>query len=195
MSPVHIYKLSAYPKEVALRDSTKVNLKPMTKDEADGLLAFFSKVPAEERHYLKEDVTSPKVMHRWAEEMDYDRALPLLAWVNGNVIADGVLLRTRAGARRHVGEIRIVVDPAHRARGLGTLLMHELAAIANDNGLERLLFQAVMEREDAAIKAAEFVGFVKVGVLPGHAKDLDGHPRDILILEMPLGKWFDWWPF
>ncbi|MBI2867069.1 MAG: GNAT family N-acetyltransferase, partial [Chloroflexi bacterium] len=187
MSPVHIYKLSAYPKEVALRDGTKVTLKPMTKDEADGLLAFFSKVPAEERHYLKEDVTSPKIIHRWAEELDYDRALPLLAWVKGKVIADGVLMRSRAGARRHVGEIRIVVDPAYRAKGLGTILMHELAAIANDNGLERLHFQAVMEREDAAIKASEFVGFVKDGDLPGHAKHNDGHPRDILNQKKPQG--------
>ena len=195
MVAVHIYKLTAYPKQVALRDGTPVTLKPMTQQDADALLKFFLRVPPDDRHYLKEDVTSPKVLQRWAAELDYDRALPLLAWVNGRVVADGTLHRTRAGARRHVGELRIVVDPEFRARGLGTTVMHELAAIANDNGLERLFFQAVTGREDMAIKAAEFVGFIKVGVLQSHAKDLDGHPRDIVLMEMPLGKWFEWWSY
>ena len=190
---IHTYRLSAYPKEVMLRDGTRVLLRPMAREDADALLQFFLRVPAEDRSYLKEDVTSPKVIRRWAEELDYDRALPLLAWVNGKVVADGTLHRTRSLARRHVGEVRVVVDSEYRSRGLGTSILHELAAFANDNGLERLLFQAVAESEATAIKAAEFVGFVRIGVLPGHGKDPDGHPRDIVLLEMPLGEWFEWW--
>lgn len=195
MLKTHIYKLTAYPREAALRDGTKVTLKPMEQMNGKALLAFFRRIPAEDRFYLKEDVTSPEVIERWTEEMDYDRTLPLLAWANGRIVGDATLHRSRAGARRHVGQVRITVDPEYRSRGLGTMLLHELAAIANDNGLERLLLEAVAEREDAAIKAAEFVGFVKAGLLPGHAKDLEGHPRDIVLLEMPLGKWFEWWEF
>ena len=189
----HVYKLTAYPKQLHLLDGTEVVLKPMTPEDAEPLLKFFLQVPAEDRRYLKEDVTSPKVIGRWAKEIDYDRALPLLAWVDGKIVADGTLHRTRTLARRHVGELRIVVDPDFRNRGLGTALLRELAAIANENGLERLLFQAVSDREDSAIKAALYVGFVRIGVLPGHAKDLDGHPRDVVLMEMPLGKWFEWW--
>jgi RimJ/RimL family protein N-acetyltransferase len=191
----HTYRLSAYPKMITLHNGSMVTLKPMTADDGDALLDFFLRVPSEDRHYLKEDVTSPKVVQRWAAELDYDRALPLLAWHGDKVVADGTLHRTRALARSHVGEIRIVVAPAYRNLGLGTALMHELAVIANDHGLERLKLEAVAEREEAAIKAAEFVGFIRVGVLPGHAKDLDGHPRDVVVMEMALGKWFEWWPF
>lgn len=191
----HIYKLTAYPKDIHLRDGVRVTLKPMTSADADALLQFFLQVPAEERHYLKEDVTSPKVINRWAEELDYDRALPLLAWVDGRVVADGSLHRTRTMARRHVGELRIVVDPAFRLRGMGTILMHELGAIAREHGLERVMFEAVGGMQDEAVKAAEFMGFMQIAVLPGYGKDLNGHPRDILLMEMPLGKWFDWWNF
>ncbi|MBI2871887.1 MAG: GNAT family N-acetyltransferase [Chloroflexi bacterium] len=195
MATSHVYKLSAYPKEVPLRDGASAVLKPMTPEDADALLHFFLRVPPDERYYLKEDVTSPKVIQQWAAQLDYDRALPLLAWVDGRIVANGTLHRTRAGARRHVGEVRIVVDPEYRNQGLGTTIIRELAAIANENGLERLLYQAVAGREDIAIKAAEAVGFVRVGVLPSHAKDLDGHLRDIVLLEMPLGDWFKWWGF
>ena len=118
-----------------------------------------------------------------------------MAWDGDQIVADGTLHRTRAGARRHVGEIRIFVHPEYRTRGLGTTLMHELAAIADENGIERLVLQQVSRTEEAAIRAAEIVGFIKLAVLPGHGKDIDGHPRDIVLLEMPLGRWLNWWAF
>lgn len=191
----HVYKLTAYPKEVSLRGGANVILKPMTEDDAAALLDFFRRIPAEDRFYLKEDVTDPQVIERWAAELDYDRTLPLLAWVDGKIVSDATLHRSRAGARRHIGRIRIAVDPKFRALGLGTTMLHEVVAIANENGLDRVMFEAVEGKEEQAIKTAEAVGFVKVGVLPGHAKDLDGHPRDIVLLDIPLGKWFEWWEF
>lgn len=192
MATTYTYQLAAYPKELKLRDGTTVVLKPMTENDTEALLQFFQQVPPDDRYFLKEDVTSPKVLQRWAAELDYNRALPLLAWIDGKIVADGTLHRSRSLARRHVGEVRIVVDPQHRNQGLGTTMLHELALIANEHGLERLLFQAVAEREEAAVKAAELVGFIKIAVLPGHAKDRDGRPRDIILMEMPLGKWLEW---
>lgn len=195
MSTAHTYRLSAYPKETSLRDGTSVTLKPMTTEDGDSLLQFFLRVPEEDRYYLKEDVTSPKVIERWAQELDYDRALPLLAWVDGRVVADASLHRTRTVAHRHVGEVRLVVDPEFRNRGLGTALMHEVAEIAYANDLERLLLQAVVDREDQAIQAAEYLGFSRVGVLPQYAKDPDGTPHDVVMLDLPLGRWITWVPF
>ena len=191
----HTYTLSAYPKTVGLRDGTSIVLRPMQPDDADALLAFFQELSPKDRFFLKEDVASPVVIQRWVDDMDYDRALPIIALDGDTIVADGTLHRSRANARRHIGQIRIAVADDYRNRGLGTTLLNELATIANEHGLERLLLEAVSDHEDDAIKAAEYVGFVRVGSLPGHAKDLQGHPRDIVLLEMPLGKWFDWWRF
>ena len=191
----HTYTLSAYPKTVGLRDGTSITLRPMQPDDAGALLAFFQKLSREDRFFLKEDVASPVVIQRWVDDMDYDRALPIIALDGDTIVADGTLHRSRANARRHIGQIRIAVADDYRNRGLGTTLLNELATIANEHGLERLLLEAVSDHEDDAIKAAEYVGFVRVGSLPGHAKDLQDRPRDIVLLEMPLGKWFDWWRF
>ena len=189
------YDVSGFPKKVCLRDGTRIVLKPMTPDDAGALLDFFRGIPAEGRFYLKEDVTSRKVVERWVEELDYDRTLPLLGWVEDKVVADATLHRNRAGARRHSGEVRVLVTPEYRSRGLGTTLLRELAQIADKNGLERLLFEAVAEKEEAAIQAAKFLGFFQVGTLGNFAKDLDGHSRDLVLLELPLGKWLEWWVF
>jgi L-amino acid N-acyltransferase YncA len=188
MTTQHLYKLVVYPKDVPLRDGARVTIKPMTAEDASALLQLFLRIPPDERYYLKEDVTSPDVIWRWVKELDYGRALPLLTWVGNRIVADGSLHRPRSQARRHVGEIRIVVDPEYRSLGLGTFLMHELAVLARQNGLERLLFQAVAGKEEAAIGAARAMGFVEAGRLSHHAKDNSGDLRDIVLLEMPLEK-------
>lgn len=187
--------LRAYPKELTLSDGITITLKPMISGDADALLQFFSRVPPEDRHFLKEDVTSPEVINRWAQELDYRRVLPLLCWVDGRVVADASLHRHRSGAREHTGEVRIVVDSDYRNLGLGTALLRELASVANEEGIEHLFLEAVADKEDAAIRAAEYIGFVRAGVLRGFAKDLGGHPRDLILMEMPLGKWLEWWSF
>jgi L-amino acid N-acyltransferase YncA len=188
MTTSSTFELADYPKDVTLRDRTLVVLQPMTQEDAEPLLHFFVGIPAEDRYYLKEDITSPQVVQRWAAELDYDRALPLLAWIGSRVVADATLHRNRAGARRHVAELRILVDQEYRNRGLGTTLIRELMSIAEEHGLERLLFEAVVDKEDAAIRAARFLGFEQVAILRSHAKDPDGHPRDVVVMEMPLGS-------
>ena len=51
------------------------------------------------------------------------------------------------------------------------------------------------EKEETAIETARRLGFVQIAVLQGHARDLDSHLRDLVIMEALLGKWFAWWPF
>jgi len=133
-----VYAISAYPKELVLRDGTRVIIRPLQPGDEAALRGFFLEIPEEERFFLKEDVTSPKVIAEWIEHLDYRRALPLLAFVDGKVVADAVLIRRRGNARSHVGEIRIVVAPAYRYRGLGTSLMRELCDIADHAGLEKV---------------------------------------------------------
>ena len=135
------------------------------------------------------------VMWGWKQPLLMAAQTPLLGWVEDKVVADATLHRNRAGARWHSGEVRVLVAPEYRNRGLGTTLLRELAQIADKNGLERLLFEAVAEKEEAAIQAAKFMGFFQVGTLGNFAKDLDGHSRDLVLLELPLGKWLEWWSF
>ena len=156
---------------------------------------FFLRVPEDDRYYLKEDVTSPEVVGGWIEHMDYSRALPLIALDNQRIVADGTLHRRRAGARSHLAEIRIVVDPEYRSKGVGSALMRELISIAEDSGLEKVIFELVADEQADAKAAASSLGFVQLSIIPNHIKDLRGRLHDLLIMELPLGKWRQWWNF
>src|SRR5205814_4637691 len=64
--------------------------------------------------YLREDVTKPESMTRWVEIIESEQGWHLLAGYEGRIIADGELDHQFYGWSRHVGEMRIVVDPAFR---------------------------------------------------------------------------------
>ncbi|MDP6453253.1 MAG: GNAT family N-acetyltransferase [SAR202 cluster bacterium] len=190
-----VYTLSEYPKQLEAADDSVIIIEPLRPENRDALLEFFLRVPEDDRYYLKEDVTSPKVVGEWIDNMDYSRALPLIAQEDGRIVADGTLHRRRAGARSHLAEIRIVVDPDYRNKGVGRALMRELISIAEDSGLEKVIFELVADEQDDAKAAASALGFVQLSVVPNHIKDVRGRLHDLLIMELPLGKWRQWWNY
>ena len=185
---------ASYPKELTLlKSGASVTIRLLQPEDGPELLGFFSRIPEEERLYLKEDVTSPKVIEGWVTGLDFTRVLPLIALVNGRIVADGTLHRNALGSRRYVGEIRIVVDPAYRGQGLGSMIMRELHEFAYENGLDRLVFELVESKQDNAISVARKLGFDKVATLPNFVRDLDGQVYNMVILQLPTAVWPDWW--
>jgi len=161
----------------------------MVPEDQHALLDFFRSIPPEDRFYLKDDVTDPTIIARWAQSLDYSRVLPLLALLDGAIVGDGTLHRRRAETRQHSGEVRVVVHPAYRNRGVGGVgraLLYQLIHTAGDKGLKRLLFEVVAETEPAASDTAQGLDCVPVTLLPAHVHDVCGHPHDLLIMERRL---------
>lgn len=186
MTSTTLPEIESYPKTVMLRDETQVVLRPLTEGDQAGLLDLFQRLPEEERLYLKEDVASPRVIQSWITDIDFSRVIPIVALFDGTIIADATLHRSRAMARSHIGEIRIVVDPAFREVGLGRRLIRELLDISVTLSLHKVFFELVSKHEDAAISAAISVGFQQVGVLKEHIRDIWGDYQDLVQLELPL---------
>ena len=187
--------IGAFPKEVCLRDGSRILVKALEAGDEQALLEFFLRVPEEERFFLKEDVTAPDVVHRWVRERDFRRALALLALDGSRIVADAVLVRRRGNSRSHIGEIRVVVAPEYRDHGLGSALIRELCDIADDAGLEKGMFELVADKEQEAIRAAEWLGFLRVATIEGGAVDPLGHHHDVVLMAMPLGRWYHWTKF
>ena len=185
-----------FPKEITLKDGTRVTLKGMTSRDREALHAFFARLSEEDTKFLKDDVKKPPVVEAWCRDINYGRVFPLLAEVDGTIVADATLHRRAHGWLRHVGEIRFVVDAAYRRKGLGAHLIEELILYAIDQGLEKLLAEVVAE-EVAAVRALERFGFKQVATLPGIVKDKTGSYRDLIVLVLDLGTALlpDWYYF
>lgn len=187
--------IEAYPKTVMLHDRTPVVLRPLEPGDTVRLLQFFQRIPEEERHYLKENVTAPEVVHGWTAKIDFDRVIPIVALAGDKIVADATLHRSRATARHHVGEMRVVVDPSHRGVGLGRRLIRELLDMAAELGLHKATFELVADREESAIRAATSVGFQQVAIVKERIRDFWGNYQDLVLLELPLKDRELWWRF
>lgn len=182
------YPLPGFPTTLRAEDGSQIAVRPMQPQDEKALLEFFRRIPEEDRYYLKEDVTSAEVIGRWAKEVDYNRAIPLLALSGDRIVADGTLHRRRAGSRRHIGEVRVVVDPAFRNKGIGRGLIRMLVDLATQEKIERLTFEVVSDREEPARSAGMLLGFYPRAVLPGYTRDKDGTPHDLVIMELDVKK-------
>ncbi len=180
--------LRKFPRDATLNDGHQVTIRPLRSEDGAELLQFFLRVPEEDRFYLNNDVTSSEVIQEFTGNINMDQTIPLVAVSGDKIVADSTLHRSRRAARRHVGDLRIVVDPEYRGRGLGARLIDELIQLGVDLGLERLAFELVDTREMPAIQAAKAAGFEEVAVLEGRVRDMYGIMQDLLILELPLDE-------
>ena len=178
-----------YPKEVKVKDGSTIVLKPFEKKDKDALFLFFQKLPEEDRLFLKDNVTDPAVVERWAVELNYDKVFPLLAWRGNEVVADATLHKNTGGWMKHVGTIRAVIARDFQRLGLGSILANELFLHALKCGLEKIVAE-MMETQQGAKKVFEKLGFRQEAVFHGHVRDQIGVRHDLLVLTKDLEEFW-----
>jgi L-amino acid N-acyltransferase YncA len=85
-----------------------------------------------------------------------------------------------------IAEFSVYVDPAHRRRGAGRLAMDRLIDACRRLGFWKLLSRVFVENT-ASRELLKACGFREVGTYERHAR-LDGHWRDVVIVELLLGE-------
>ena len=174
-----------YPRPLTLRDGTTVTVRPLEKDDKEALVAFFREVPAEERLFLKDDVTDEAVIDSWVRGLDYKQVLPLVAETGGRIVADATLHQQKRGWMSHVGKVRVVTHPDFRHKGLASGLIKELIEVARDSGLE-MLDAEFMSEQTGPIQSFTRLGFYKVATLPRHVRDQKGKAHDFIVMVYDL---------
>jgi len=181
--------LNDYPKRAQLQDGQEVTLRPMVREDEQKLLEFFRRLPPEDRLFLKDDVTRPDVICAWAETLDYNRVIPILAECEGRIIGDATLHRARYGWSTHVGEIRLVTDPEFRRQRLGRLLAREIFFLALVLKLDKVVAE-MMEDQQGALRVFSALGFQQEATLKNHVRDLEGKYHNLIIMSQDvIGFW------
>ena len=109
--------IKTFPKQVKLEDGTVITLRPLLKDDEQVFLAYFQSLEPGELARLKEEVTDPKVIESWMENLDYDIMLPLIALHGERIIGAASLQFNLSAWTRHKGEVNLSTDPQYRAKG------------------------------------------------------------------------------
>jgi RimJ/RimL family protein N-acetyltransferase len=187
-----IMMLNEYPKEVLLKDGSKVVLRPVVKEDEEALYQFFKGMSKEDRLYLRDDVANREIIHGWMENIDYEKVLPILAFDGDKVIADATLHRNPHGWMRHVGQIRMSVAGSHRGKGLARIIAAEIFQQAVGLGLDKLVAEMFTIQGNAQRVFAR-LGFQEEAILKNHGMDATGKKHDLIIMSNDVTTlWENW---
>jgi len=187
--------LKEYPKEVTLRDGSKVILRVVVKEDEEALYQFFKGMSKEDRLYLRDDVANREVISGWMENIDYDKVLPILAIDGDKIVADATLHKNPHGWMRHVGEIRMSVAGSYRGRGLARIIAAEIFQQAVGFGLDKLVAEMLTIQKNAQ-RVFTRLGFKEEAILKDHGMDAAGKKHDLIIMSNDVTTlWENWIEF
>jgi ribosomal protein S18 acetylase RimI-like enzyme len=149
----------------------------LTPEDTDLVARFMRELPEGDQTFLKEEA-SPEAVLRWCTDEHVHR------WVAvGEDGAPQALLKIVPGAlwSAHVGELRLVVGPGYRRRGLGRRLARHGLAEAVRLGLKKIVVEVVADKE-GDIEMFEAIGFRPEALLADHILDRDGELHDLVLL-------------
>jgi len=170
---------------VRLKDGSRVVIRSLQSDDLLGSLAFFRSLPAEDRAYLRRDVTKTSVVEQRIREAELNRVKRLVALFGDDIVADGALELKDHGWEGHVGELRLIVAPRFQRKGLGMLMARELYFLANRERLEDVVVR-MMSPQIAAYRIFQRLGFREEATLRDYVKDLSGSRHDLLVMRCDL---------
>ena len=173
------------PKEIKLKDGSRCKTRPLRKDDEKTLHEFFLSVPAQERMFIKHRVTEPEVIREWCQNIDLGRNLPLLAVLDGKIIACATLHQQLGGWKRHIGRVSVMVHPQHRGRGVATAMIGEIIEVARNIGLEKVEAEFIGGQE-AAIKMFAMLGFSNLVRLENYVRDMQAISHDYVLMGLDL---------
>jgi GNAT superfamily N-acetyltransferase len=174
-----------FPQEGVLRNGSRVLIRPFSERDIEPLWQFFQRLPKSVQRLAWHHIDDRAVVEEWGHNIDYFKALPLIALDGEHIVADATLHRRRGGPLRFVGRIKWLLDPQFRGQGLGLILVNYFITIARENGLRYLTCMLFADVEADAVQTLEELGFEK-HLYPGYGTDPDGGQHDMVKLTLKV---------
>jgi len=169
-----------FPYTASVGDAS-ITLRLMTAEDREAFLAFMRAQPEDDLFFLLVDVTTPEGLEHWMSDLQQGRNVTVLAEENGKLLGYSSLHHGQTRWTRHLGEIRLLVAPGQRGRGVGRLLGHEVFSIAHDLDLQRIMVR-VASGQKGARRLFERLGFHMEALLADWVIDRQGRTQDLVLM-------------
>jgi L-amino acid N-acyltransferase YncA len=153
-----------------------MEIRQLQPGDRDAVTRFLRRVPEADRTFFKEDVDDPEVVDAWVQPGPV-RAIA----VDGGEVVGSLSVVPLHGWSSHVGEVRLIVDPAHRGRGIGAALARRAVIESLALGLEKMVVEVIAVQE-ATIAMFRRLGFEPEALLTDHVRDRTGELQDLMVL-------------
>lgn len=142
---------------VTLPGGVQVLLRILQPQDRNQLIALYKNVTDDDLQYFRDDVRDAELVARWAEHVNLEHVVPVVAIVQDRIVGEAMLQLGR-GCDRHVAEVRIYLSHEFRGRGLGNEMIKALMDIGRELGLY-ILFARTAAVRTKDIRAFQALGF------------------------------------
>ncbi len=152
-------------------------------DEADRsrMLAFTQGLPERDLLFLRHDITDMQVIDDWLRAIERDHTVTILAEEDDKLIGYCSLHRSPILWTRHLGEIRMLVGPNHRGKGIGKSLVQQIFGFTHDFKLQKVMVKMMSTQRDAQT-LFHHLGFIPEALLHDWAIDRNGRTHDLIVM-------------
>jgi len=116
MREIDMSETRSYPRRVNT-DAGEIEFRLMARPDEAAVLAFAQKLPTHDLLFLPRNISQPKVLSAWINEIERGDITSLLALKQDVVVGCGTLVRDRHSWSPHVGELRMVCPRTSAGRG------------------------------------------------------------------------------
>jgi RimJ/RimL family protein N-acetyltransferase len=169
-----------YPRRIQCGD-TRIDIARMTPADRAALVALVETLHPHDLLFVPRDISHPKVIDAWIRSLASGELSSLVARDGDEMVGCTAVVSDPLSWSRHVGELRVLLSPAWRGKGLGRALIQECFAQALELGLKKLMVQMTTDQR-AAIAVFEELGFRPEALLAKHVADRDGKLHDLVLL-------------
>ncbi len=180
--------MNEYPKELELIDKTRVTIRPVEPVDVEGLYKFFSKITRLDLLVYKDDVTKWENVEDWFAASNYGKTFQLVALSKDKIVAKGSL-HSEGLYWSHAAELKLIVDPNYRRKGLGSQLFNILLYEGLKRHFEKIIVRYISDNVSFT-KILNRYGFKPETVLSCYVKDeLSSITKDLVIASYDLENW------
>lgn len=177
-----------YPKKLILKDETKIIVRPAMREDVQELFKFFSKIPGSDLLIYKDDVTKWETIESWFMSTRYNKILQLVS-LKGSEIVGKATLHKEGLYWHNAVELKLIIAPDYRARGLGLQMFKILLAESLVLGFEKVIVRYTVDNK-SFMRILDHFGFKPESVLRCYISDEHAKEhRDLVVASYDLKDW------
>ena len=162
---------------------TDISTRAPSRDDAEAIARFARNMPPHDLLFLARDIREPKVLEAWLRSQEQGHIASLIAVAGGEVVATIAALSDRFSWSPHVWDIRLLVAPDWRGKGLGRRLLGQIIDQAIAAGAGKLTARMTPDQA-GAITLFEECGFRAEAMLKDQVRAPDGSLHDLAVLSL-----------
>ena len=168
-------------------DGRTIVIRPIEHGDVPGVARFAAGLSSHDLLFMNRDIQHARVIDAWMNAVK-DGEMDTLVAVDGDaIVATSAVLRDPRSWSAHVAELRLIVAPEFRSKGLGRMMLDKCVELAVESGVKKITARMTRD-QTGAITLFEEAGFRGEALLRDQVCDRDGNYFDLAVLALHPGR-------